>query len=135
MNYHDIPVPDELVLNYHLMHPGGDSDAGEPQRGREVVLLFSPPSHSIHAEKENVMIQGRVIDGESSTPLSDVVVSNGRDCVRTGEDGRFELPMPAQPETNNGVPLQVFAFVSTPAGYRPEAPGGWYRAAEDGDDD
>ena len=80
------------------------------------------------------MIQGRVIDGESGTPLSDVVVSNGRDCVRTGEDGRFELPMPAQPETNNGVPLQVFAFVSTPAGYRSEEPGGWYRAAEDGDD-
>ena len=30
MSDHEIPVPDELVLNYHLMHPVSDSDAGDP---------------------------------------------------------------------------------------------------------
>ena len=30
MSNHDIPAPDELVLNYDLMHPGADSNGGDP---------------------------------------------------------------------------------------------------------
>ena len=29
-NYRDTPVSDEMALNFHLMHPGGDSSPGDP---------------------------------------------------------------------------------------------------------
>ena len=53
MNYHDIPVPDELVLNYHLMHPGGDSDAGDPNAAFCLDGIYHTHYVIIHPWKES----------------------------------------------------------------------------------
>ena len=39
----DTIVPDELVLNYHLMHPGGDSAPGDPN-----VAFFLDGVYHLH---------------------------------------------------------------------------------------
>ena len=39
MSDYGIPVPDELVLNHHLMHPGADSNGAT--QTRRIVLMES----------------------------------------------------------------------------------------------
>ncbi len=74
------------------------------------------------------MLHGRVLDTSSNSPLEGVVVSNGAVCVPTDGNGTFELPVPEVPVARNGGVCDTFVMVSTPAGYRPETPTGWYRS-------
>ncbi len=75
---------------------------------------------------------GSVIDAASGVPLAGVIVSNGRECVATGADGRFELPVPSPTPARNGGVADRFVMIGTPAGYRPETPDGWYRNVTSG---
>ena len=37
-------VSDDLILNYHLMHPGGDSAPGDPNLAYFGLVLMHPPT-------------------------------------------------------------------------------------------
>ena len=60
-------------------------------------------------------VQGKVTD-TNGNPLEKVVVSDGVQCVRTGEDGSYYL--------NTDTSVSTFIFVSTPSGYLPPMNGG-----------
>gem|GEM_PF-1066271 len=62
------------------------------------------------------MLTGQVIDISSGRPMPGVVVSNGREAIRTDADGHYALP---PPDAGRWIML------TTPAGYRPVE--GWFR--------
>lgn len=83
---------------------------------------------SAHAQDAQAQARGRVFDGAAGTGIADVMVSNGRDIVRTDPAGHYSLPVrdgdsvfvikptgwmtPIDPHTN----LPRFARIHQPAG-------------------
>ena len=91
-----------------------------------VATEFSIPEITEEVlEPEGYNIRGRVVDS-SSTGIEGVVVSDGRQCVRTQFDGTFYM--------TSDVANVKFVHVSTPSGYMPEVSGGiprFYKAKAD----
>ncbi len=53
MGYQEIPVPDELVLNFHLMHPYSDSYAGDPNAAYCIDGIYHMHYIIIHPFKDS----------------------------------------------------------------------------------
>ena len=70
-------------------------------------------------------VRGSVVD-EVGSACAGVVVSNGRDVVRTDDSGAFALPAPCPEEYEDAATWAFrWVFVSVPAGYAPAGPW-WY---------
>lgn len=84
-----------------------------PESGAGELSIPDLESEAFTFDRYN--LQGVVTDTDGA-PLPGVVVSDGLNCVRTGEDGSFYLMTdPAESK---------FVFVSTPSGYLPPLNGG-----------
>lgn len=80
------------------------------------VEAVGRPQQNLSSKKmkfQGTPFKGRVTCSRKG-PLADVIVSNGRDCVKTDRDGRYELPEYSEAR---------FVFVTVPSGYSCEH---WY---------
>ncbi len=99
-------------------------EKGQLARSAETAFVPSALAGSLTLEDVDVEsmgldgynVTGRVVDAVSGAGLSDVVVSDGLQCVRTLSDGRFYM--------KSNLSKTKFVWVSTPSGFTAPAPSG-----------